>query len=395
MNSRIERLKLNKRLLFGAKFFTELKSLNSVIQLFYLSRGMDLGQVVYLSLIWTITIFAFDIPSSFLADRFGRKRIILLGLFLTSISTFLLFFGSGFLYISFVYAISAIGYSFYTGTDQAILYDSLKELGEEKNISKVSGKYFSAQSLPKIIVPLIGSFIAKDLLGWQFMVLIVIDFVGTLIAVIVATQLTEPKNGDVPTQKINLLREGFNLIKSDKILLKLALNKIIVFQASFVYWRIYQVFLKGAGMPIIYLGLIYTVFQGIQFLILWNTEKVQNFLGKVNFANLNAAIGVLSILVSLFSSNLILLFLSCVAILLTGVTRDPFFLTQMQARIPSFNRATATSTLNTIKNITDIPILLLIGFLAKLNTDYVLIVSAVLFLVPIFLIRIKKEDLAV
>ena len=56
-------------------------------------------------------------------------------------------------------------------------------------------------------------------------------------------------------------------------LLKFALNKIIVFQAAFVYWRVYQVFLKNADMPTIYLGAIYTVFQGISFLMFWNTEK--------------------------------------------------------------------------------------------------------------------------
>jgi hypothetical protein len=65
----------------------------------------------------------------------------------------------------------------------------------------------------------------------------------------------------------------------------------------------------------------------------------------------------------------------------------------MQVRIPSFNRATATSTLNTIKNISDIPLLLLVGYLAKININYILIISSILFVISLIFMRIKKEDL--
>ena len=68
---------------------------------------------------------------------------------------------------------------------------------------------------------------------------------------------------------------------------------------------------------------------------------------------------------------------------------------QIQARIPSFNRATATSTLNTIKNISDVPLLLIVGYLAKININYVLIISVILFLIPILFMRIKKEELVI
>jgi len=91
-----------------------------------------------------------------------------------------------------------------------------------------------------------------------------------------------------------------------------------------------QVFLKNERMPIIYLGLIYTVFQGIQFLLLlWYSEKVQNLLGKVFFANTPAIVGLLAVVVSMFSSNLVVLFVACILLLLTGVSRDPFFMSQI------------------------------------------------------------------
>jgi len=395
MEARTKGLKLNKRLMFGTRFFVELKSLNSVIQLFYLSRGLDLGQIIYLSLVWTITSFLCDVPSSFLADKFGRKKLIMVGILLTAISTTMLFSASSFFTFTLCYIVGAAGFSFFMGADHAILYDSLKETGEEIGVNRVAGKYFSSASLPKIFMPFLGSFIAKGLLPSQFIILIAIDLIGIVVSIILASFLTEPKVEEKAVKKLSLLKEGFKLIKSDSMLLKFALNKIIVFQASFVYWKVYQVLLKNAGLPIIYLGAIYTVFQGITFLMFWNTEKVQNKIGKINFMFYPPVIGFIAIVASLLTSNLIILFSACVLLLIVGTVRDPLFMAQIQTRIPSFNRATATSTLNTIKNIGDVPLLLLIGYLAKVDITYVLIISSILFLIPIIFLRIKKEELMI
>lgn len=379
--------------MFGTRFFIELKSLFAVVQLFYLTRGLNPSEIIYLSLIWSVTTLFGDLPSSIVADRFGRKKTIMLGIFLSALSTVILFFAEGFWQVVPVHIIGALGVSFFSGADQALLYDSVKELDQEKSINRIAGKYFSSASLPKIIIPLLGSFIARNLLPKEFLILIAIDFVGMIIALAVSSFLIEPKIKYKFSNNLEYLKTGIKLISKDKILLKLALNKIMVLQAAFVYWRIYQILLQNAHMPIIYLGVVYTVFQGITFATHWNTEKVQKFLGPINFALLPQILGFVGIAFSLLSTNLVVIFISCITVILVGIFRDPFFMTQMQARIPSSSRATATSTLNIIKNSSDIPILLLIGYLASINIDYVLVVSGIMFVLSIIFLRIKKEDL--
>lgn len=151
MPSREKSLQNNKKTLFFVKFFMELKSLGGVVQLFYLSRGLNISQIIYLSTIWATTIILTDIPSSYLADKFGRKKLIIAGIAISSFAVSLLFFVHGFIPMAISYILSATGYSFFIGADQAILYDTLKELKDEGSSSRVSGKYFSAGSLPKII----------------------------------------------------------------------------------------------------------------------------------------------------------------------------------------------------------------------------------------------------
>ena len=73
------------------------------------------------------------------------------------------------------------------------------------------------------------------------------------------------------------------LISSNKILLKFALNRILVYEAAFLYWRIYQIILKDAGLTAISLGVIYSIFQAILFFVLWNSAFVQRKMGAINF----------------------------------------------------------------------------------------------------------------
>lgn len=388
-------LKKNKRILFFTKFFLELKSLNGVIQLFYLSRGLDLSQIVLLSVIWPAVILVTDTPSSFLADKYGRKKMMTLGIFFSVVSMVLLFFANGFAQVALTYVLLAVGSSFYNGADQAILYDSLKELGDESGATRVAGKYFSAASLPKIITPLLGSIIASGLAYWQFITLIAIDIAGMLLALFATSRLVEPKLHDYK-HNINFtsLPVVFSSIIKNKTLLKLTFNKVLTFEAAFVFWRVYQVFLSDKGLGVVWLGLVYTFFQAIMFFVLWNYSKIENKIGKTAFVAIPQILGLFSVLICIFTTNLSLLFIATVIGLTVGTLRDPFFVSQIQKELSSFNRATTTSALNTIRNVTDIVVLLFVGFLVSINIYYILWVSAVLFAAALLFFPITKRDVS-
>ena len=277
-------LRFNKRFLFLTRLFIEIKALNVVIQLFYLSRSLDLSQIVYLSMIWTITLLLSDLPTSYLADSIGRKKGMIIGILLTSVSILLMFFAQGFTAFAVIYVFNALGYAFFTGSDQAFLYDSLREVGDEGNINKVSGKYLSSASFAKIFIAILGAIIARDLSQSQFNILISLDFVGTIISLYFASKLIEPNRYvDVSKMKIGVFRDSLKLVFSKPVLLKFTMNKILVFMASYLYWRVYQIYLVGVGLEVFYIGLIYFFLQIFLFLGQWYSEKIQKKLGLVKF----------------------------------------------------------------------------------------------------------------
>ena len=71
----------NPRLLFWGRAMLDIKMLSAIIVLFYECRGLDLKQVFWLSIIWSVAAVLTEIPSGILADRLGRKKTLILGSF--------------------------------------------------------------------------------------------------------------------------------------------------------------------------------------------------------------------------------------------------------------------------------------------------------------------------
>ena len=76
-------LKKNFSRMFWIQALMNVKVISVVSTLFYLHRGLTLSEIFYLTVVWAIVSLLFEIPSSYLADRWGRKKTILLGILLS------------------------------------------------------------------------------------------------------------------------------------------------------------------------------------------------------------------------------------------------------------------------------------------------------------------------
>lgn len=387
-------LQKNKRLMFFVSLFVEIKAFSAVATLFYLSRNLGLDQIFYLLVTWSIVGIILEVPSGYLADVVGRKKTIILGVGLHAISIAVLFVANDFPLFVLSIALQSAAYAAFTGTDSALLYDSLRELGDVKSSLRVSGKYISSKRLAKIFIPLLGAILAKDLLPWQFNILIAADLVGALVSMLFASKLTEPdRTVDLSEKESGIFLDSVKLFRSDPVARKFAINKSLVFIATLIFWRLYQPILKDLGISVIILGVIYSVFELLTFLSHWYFEKVEKVLGSKRIMNYPVVIGLASILTFLLTKNLFVLALATIFILILGTFRDPIFFEQINLRVKSFNRATTMSVLNVVKSIFDIPLLLLAGFLTKFGYSYGIIIGAFLLVLTLIFFPVTKQDI--
>lgn len=391
---RIAQLKRNPRLLFWGRALIEFKALNAIVVLFYLHRELSIDEIFYLSIVFSISTLIFEIPSGYLADLIGRKRTLILGVFALLCSFIATWFAHGFLSFILIFILLSASFSAFSGTEEAMLYDTLKELGEEKNMTKHNGRLHTARHIMKIFIPTLAAFIAKDLLEWQFKIVIGMDFVGGILAIITLALLVEPKHlKDVAVYEKGIFLESIKTIRQEPLLFRAAMNKIIIFIASFIIWRMYQPFLADHGVSVIWLGLFY-VFMNIGIVgIQWFLGQIEDRVGAPRILGWTIFIFMASAIGAIFTNTAWLLFILLLIAAIAPTIREPVFAHAMNKRIASRSRATTLSNLNAIKAVLDIPILLLCGWLALQNLKYVFVIAVVLCFAVLIFFPIRKRDL--
>ncbi|MEE1087217.1 MAG: MFS transporter [Schaedlerella sp.] len=109
---------------------------DAVWVLFLLDRGYSLVQVGIGEAVFHVTSMICEVPSGMAADLFGRKKTLALAGTAGVLSSIFMGYGDwfGFIYLGMMF--SAIGISMVSGTEEAILYDSLLNVKEEESYKK-------------------------------------------------------------------------------------------------------------------------------------------------------------------------------------------------------------------------------------------------------------------
>lgn len=394
MEKRKQGILKNKYFLFWTRFFVEINAINAIIQLFYLKRGLDPSEILYLGIAWSISTLVFEIPTGYLADMIGRKKTIILGVVLNIAANLLMFVAYGFWPFAAITALLSLSFSCFSGTDDALIYDSLREVGDEKSLLRISGKYLSAARISKIFTPFIGAIIAKNLTNSQFNILLCINAFSSFAALVTSVRLVEPNRFvDVYEKETGAFRDSIILIKNNPNLVKIILNKTLVFIGDLVFWKIYQPLLTSVGFTVIHLGALYLMFQSILTLVYWFPEKIKTKFGGIAIFRLVPFVALLCAIYVFLGTNKWLIYISSMGILLLGSVRDPYFTEVVQNRLKSYNRATTTSIFNFFKSVLDIPLLFVSGLLAATDIKNVLLIPILLFAITITFFQIKKNDL--
>ncbi len=294
------------------------KVMNLVSTLFYIDRGLTLSEIFYTAIVFAVVNLFFEIPSSYLADKWGRKKTIMLAAIFAAFGWIVQIFAFDFASFLIAFAFMALSYACMSGTDDALIYDTNRELGSGSRSLQELGRYYSAQRFLKIITPLIGAIIAKDLVEWQFILLLFIDIAVALGALFLATRLTEPHHYmDLEKVEAGTFIDAYNLIRYNPDIIRSILGKTLLFIASFIIWRVHQKFFIDLGISVLALGIGWTFINTATYIFnhyiyKFLPSKPLNF--RINILNIYAGIAVLLFVLSvvlsavLFSNRYIILF---------------------------------------------------------------------------------------
>jgi MFS family permease len=161
-----------------------------VIASFWEKYGLSLFDIFLLQAIFSFSVLLFEIPTGYVGDRLGRKRTILLAALINILgwiaySSFRFFWG-------FVTAEVILGLSmaFLSGTDSAVVFESLKAWKREAEYSKIEGRINGLYHLGVAFSSIIGGICAVFMPVWTLM--LVTGFFS-FISFILALFMKEPE----------------------------------------------------------------------------------------------------------------------------------------------------------------------------------------------------------
>ena len=391
-------LRANFKKVFWIRALMNIKVLNIVMSLFLIHRGITLPQVLYLGAVWSVANILFEIPSSYLADRWGRKKTILLGIVFGFL--YWLFYLTGDAYVHFIagtvaYAISV---SFFSGTEDAIVYDSAKELGEEAHTFGRLGQSLSARHVIKIVAPIIGVLLARDLVDAQFSMIIGIDIIATIVALVIAWSLKEPNHKmDLEKMEAGVMRDAIKILKRHPDLRTAIFNRVLIFCGFLIVWQYYHVFFVDLGVSLVAIGILW---GGMHLVLFTFYSRVHSFIKShlitrtIDIFNLYiaASLGAFLLFWFLFPQPYVLFILFLIFVTIEGM-RLPLFLEFYNKKSASYNRATTLSLASLLKSVIEAPLAVLAGFLITIDiiAPYALALLACLIVIFFFRLTPHKQ----
>jgi MFS family permease len=126
-----------------------------VLVLFYQENGLDLQDVFIVQAFFSVCIIVFEVPSGYFADRLGRRQSMLIGTISAAIGFGIYAFSDTLPEILCAQFFIAIGGSFISGSDTALLYDTLIELKQADQYQRIAGRLGSIGNFSEGIAGLV------------------------------------------------------------------------------------------------------------------------------------------------------------------------------------------------------------------------------------------------
>ena len=151
--------------------------------LFYtIVKGISMSEIMYLNSIYTFSAFFWQFFSSYIVEKIGLKKSIVLGNALVAVTTFLYIVVSSFTAFNIINFFLALGFSLKSLSEGSLLYSSLKIVKKEKEFSKIEGKANSKF----YYLDAISSILSGFLFVINGYLPIILCFVCTLISLIIS-----------------------------------------------------------------------------------------------------------------------------------------------------------------------------------------------------------------
>lgn len=131
-----------------------------VIVLYWQSHGLSLQDIFILQVIYSLAVVILEVPSGYLADKYGYRQSMIVGTILGTAGFFLYWAWPGYWGFLAAELLLALAASAISGTRDAMLFATLKALRLEDTYTKVQGNQLFFGNLSEAVAAVLAGIIA-------------------------------------------------------------------------------------------------------------------------------------------------------------------------------------------------------------------------------------------
>lgn len=280
----------NIKLDYIGTFLVNLNMQSSIWVLYLLYCGLNLAQVGFLEGIYHAASIVCEIPSGAAADLLGRKKSMVLSRICIALSCMIMLLTKNFWLFALSFMIQAMGNNFNSGSEEALVYDSMKSAGREEQYIGVCGKLNMILEAAQGIATVAGGILAEYSYFWCYFFCFIISLLA-LIPVLFLVEApvsseTEIKRKSFWDMVCSHFRISFTVIKGDMRILKLMVYYSVIFASYTLLFFYSQQYFWDMGYSKIHISVI-MFFSGISScggaaLSQWISERMGKGTGQIS-----------------------------------------------------------------------------------------------------------------
>lgn len=248
-----------------------------VIVPFFKDKGLSMEQVYILQAVFGIGVTVLEVPSGYFSDLFGRKKTLMISGVFHGLGFTIFAFAESFSALAVAELILAVGLSFFSGTDQAMLYDSVESISEAEPRSALLGK--------RVFYGLTGETLASLLGGALVLISLhtpaIVNAVTSWLPFFIACTLIEPDR-----QKMSSTQHKENIRMIRKVLFQESKTlRLVLFNLSFfglatllAVWA-FQALWERHGIPLSSFGYLWAAYNLVVGITGRYADRVENRIG--------------------------------------------------------------------------------------------------------------------
>lgn len=268
----------NIKLLSFFNFFTDFKFHSAVLIIYFANVTGSYVLATSLFSFVMVSSALFEVPTGIFSDFIGRKKTIMLGAISATLSAILYAAGQSYWPLFIGALFEGLSRAWYSGNNEALLYESVAESRNKESFSHHLGKTSSMFQLALMIGAVSGSIIAQ----WSFPIIMWLSVIPQAICLVVSLSLKNPKK--TTKEKTNIfshIKISAFQIWNNKRLKLLSIQKILQFGIGEPAFQFNAAFI-GTLWPIWAIGFSRMISYGSAFISYWFSGKLINKIGGYN-----------------------------------------------------------------------------------------------------------------